>query len=99
LLEPKNAEAQLELARAMVANGEFSDAEAQLGSLSKIQPRNPAVYGLLARAYSGLGKKRDAERAQRRASDLKARPTKSVTKIRKSDATSKFFFETGDRKL
>jgi choline-sulfatase len=99
LLEPKNAEAQLELARAMIANGEFSDAEAQLRSLSKIQPRNPAVYGLLARAYSGLGKKRDAERAQRRASDLKARTTKSVTKIRKSDATSKFFFETGDHKL
>jgi len=72
LLRPASIEAQLGVAKAQVAEGNFNDAAQQLNSLAKSQPRNVEVFELLAQAYSGLGKKMEAQRAEDRARLLRA---------------------------
>jgi arylsulfatase A-like enzyme/Tfp pilus assembly protein PilF len=67
LLKPKSVEAQLGVAKADVAEGNFADAVQQLTPLSKAQPDNAEVFELLARSYRLMGKKEEAEQAARRA--------------------------------
>jgi arylsulfatase A-like enzyme len=71
LLDSNSVEAQLGLARAQIAEGSFSDALAQLESLSSSQPDNPEVFELLSQAYTGLGKKPEAEQAASKAKALR----------------------------
>jgi len=71
LLQPKSGEAQLGVAKAQIAEGSFGEAAAQLQSLSKSQPKNPEVFELLAQAYSGVGKKAEAQQAEARAKVLR----------------------------
>ena len=70
LLQAGSVEAQLGLADAQIAKGNFADAARSLEALSKSQPKNPLVFNLLAKAYSGLGKKTEARRAEMRAQQL-----------------------------
>jgi choline-sulfatase len=71
LFQPNSVEAQVGLAKAQIAERKFADAIEQLGRLSKSKPGNAEVLELLAQAYSGMGKKQEAEQAGRKAKLLK----------------------------
>jgi tetratricopeptide (TPR) repeat protein len=76
LLQPEMVDAQVGLARTRVVDRRFADALQQLVPLSKLQPENAEIFTLLAEAYSGLGNKAEAERAENRAKDLAGRGKK-----------------------
>jgi predicted Zn-dependent protease len=67
LLQPKSNEAQLCLAQSYIAGNKFEDAIARLQQLSRRDTQDPAVYLWLAQAYSGVGKKTEAQQAESRA--------------------------------
>lgn len=67
LVQPDSVEAQLGLADAQITKGNFAEAAQSLETLSKVQARNAHVFDLLAKAYSGLGKKTEAQQAATRA--------------------------------
>jgi len=67
LVQPDSVEAQLGLAEAQITKGNFAEAAQSLEALSKVQARNAHVFDLLAKAYSGLGKKTEAQQAATRA--------------------------------
>ncbi len=67
LLKPENLDARIGLARVRILDERFSDALALLPEQSK----SSEVYELRAQAYAGLGKKVEAERAQRRSVELR----------------------------
>jgi tetratricopeptide (TPR) repeat protein len=71
LLEPGSIEGQLGVSKAQLAASDFDQAAQQLDVLSKSHPRNAEVFELLAQAYSGLGKKTEAQRAEARAKLLR----------------------------
>lgn len=71
LLQPESNEAQLSLATAQIAQGNFREPADALAVLAKKEPKNPAVFDLLAKAYEGLGKSEDAQRAAARAKLLR----------------------------
>jgi arylsulfatase A-like enzyme/Flp pilus assembly protein TadD len=73
LLQSNSIEGQLGVAKAQMAEGNFNEAAQQLESLSKSQSRNAAVFELLAQAYTGLGKKVEAEQAEARAKLLRGK--------------------------
>ncbi len=70
LLQPERVDAQIGIARTKLADQKFADALRQLVPLSKSQPRNADIFTLLAKAYSGLGRKLEARRAESRANFL-----------------------------
>jgi tetratricopeptide (TPR) repeat protein len=71
LLEPKSAEAQIGVAKAQIGERAFADAIKQLERLAKSQSSNAEVFELLGQAYSGVGNKQAAQRAQDRANFLR----------------------------
>ena len=73
LLQPGSAEGQLGVAKAQIAQGQFKLAALQLEALSKAQPGNAEIYEFLGQAYSGLGKKVEAQQAEARARLLHAK--------------------------
>jgi predicted Zn-dependent protease len=77
LLQSDSVEAQIALAAAQIEDGNFAEATPELEALSKAQPKNAEVFDLLARAYLGLGKAEESNRAQARATLLRGtRPHK-----------------------
>jgi choline-sulfatase len=70
LLQPKSLEAQLGVAKAQIAESSFADAAQKLEPLSRSYPGNPQVFELLAQVYRELGKKEQADKAQRKAKVL-----------------------------
>jgi choline-sulfatase len=70
LLQSGSVEAQLGLAEAQIIKGNFAQAAQSLEALSKLQPKNAHVFDLLAKAYSGMGKKAEAQKAESRANLL-----------------------------
>jgi tetratricopeptide (TPR) repeat protein len=70
LLQPGMADARVGVAKTQLADQRFADALQQLVPLSKSQPGRAEIFALLAEAYSGLGKKPEAERAKSRAKAL-----------------------------
>jgi len=70
LLQSGSAEAQLGLADAQITKGNFAEAARSLEVLSKSQTKNAHLFDLLAKAYSGLGKKIEAQQAEERAKQL-----------------------------
>jgi predicted Zn-dependent protease len=70
LLQPKSNEAQRWLAQSYIEAGKFEDAIARLQQLSRRDTQDPAVYLWLAQAYSGVGKKAEAQQAESRAKFL-----------------------------
>lgn len=81
LVEPDNVDAQLAQAEVLLVQKRFDEAQKILVLLTRSHPNNGEVYALLAKAYSGLGKKADAAAAERRAKILKGR--ESVSKAEK----------------
>jgi len=73
LLRSNSIEGRLGVAEAQIAEGNFNEAVQQLESLSKSQSRNAEVFELLAQAYTGLGKKVEAEQAEARAKLLRGK--------------------------
>jgi predicted Zn-dependent protease len=73
LLQSNRIEAQLGVAKAQIAEANFDEAVKQLEPLSKSQSRNAEVFELLAQAYTGLGKKVEAEQADARAKLLRGK--------------------------
>ena len=69
LLQPKSAEAQITLADVLVAQKKFPEAIEQLEPLTRTHPTRQ-VYELLSKAYAGMGKKSEAQKAQTRAEDF-----------------------------
>jgi len=84
LLKPESVEAQLGLARAQMGQHSFTDAERELEALTSTQSGNAEVFELIAQAYSGLGKRAEALRAEARAKQLR-----TTTSHRKSEITTK----------
>jgi choline-sulfatase len=72
LTEPDSIDAQLGQAEVLIAQKKFDDARKALVPLTKSQPNNGDVYELLAKAYTGLGKKEDAAAAESKAKALQA---------------------------
>jgi choline-sulfatase len=71
LLQPKSLEARLWFARAQIADGRFTEAVSELLQLSKSDGQNPKLFRLLAQAYTGIGKKTEADEAESRAKLLR----------------------------
>jgi choline-sulfatase len=67
LLQSGSVEAQLGLADAQITKGSFAEAAQSLQALSKVQAKNAHLFDLLAKAYSGLGMKAEAQQAATRA--------------------------------
>ncbi|HZR31240.1 MAG TPA: sulfatase-like hydrolase/transferase [Terriglobales bacterium] len=72
-----SGDTRLNIAHAWLEAGEPNQAIAQLQEASKLQPNNPAIYGLLAQAYKKLGKQAEANRAAHRAAALSGKATSS----------------------
>ncbi|MGD0211608.1 MAG: sulfatase-like hydrolase/transferase [Terriglobales bacterium] len=67
LVDSNNSEGRLGLAEAQIQQSNFAGALPDLEALTKADPRNAAALRLLARAYRGLGRERDAKRAEAQA--------------------------------
>jgi tetratricopeptide (TPR) repeat protein len=67
LVDSNNSEGRLGLAEAQIQQSNFAGALPDLEALTKADPRNAAALRLLARAYRGLGRERDAKRAEQQA--------------------------------
>jgi arylsulfatase A-like enzyme/cytochrome c-type biogenesis protein CcmH/NrfG len=68
LVDSNNSDARLGLAEAEVQQSKFSDALPDLETLAKQDPPNVEALQALAKAYRGLGREHDAQRAEARAS-------------------------------
>jgi predicted Zn-dependent protease len=71
LVQPNNAEAQLGLAKAMIAQDQFADAAHVLESIKPAD--NPDVFDLLSQAYSRMGKTQQAQHARQQAEALRGK--------------------------
>ncbi len=70
LVDSNNADARLGLAAAQIQQSNFKGAVPDLESVTKADPQNAAAWRLLARAYRGLGRQKEALRAEDRAGSL-----------------------------
>jgi choline-sulfatase len=70
LLEPGSSQAQLDLAKALIQQKKFADAAELLEPVADSSSSNPEMFELLAQAYTGLGRRQDAQRAQLKAKSL-----------------------------
>ena len=71
LLQPGSSEAQIELAKTLIRRKKFSDATELLEAAAEPANRNAEIFELLAQAYTGLGRRQEAQRAQLRAKELR----------------------------
>jgi arylsulfatase A-like enzyme/cytochrome c-type biogenesis protein CcmH/NrfG len=71
LVDSSNTEAQLGVAEAQVAQSKFTEAVPDLESYVSAHPQDAAALRLLARAYRGLGRTADADKAESRASSIR----------------------------
>jgi predicted Zn-dependent protease len=71
LLQPGSSEAQVELAKTLIHRKKFTEAAELLEAAAEASNRNPEIFELLAQAYSGLGRRQEAERARSRAKALR----------------------------
>jgi choline-sulfatase len=67
LVDSNNVDARLGLAEAQIQLSDFAGALPDLEALTKGDPKNAAALRLLARAYRGLGREPDAQKAEARA--------------------------------
>ena len=72
LLQPASVEAQTGLAKALLGEKKFPDAARFLEESTRSSGNNPDLFELLAQAYTGLGKPRQAQRAREQAKKLRA---------------------------
>jgi choline-sulfatase len=70
LLEPGSSEAQIDLAKALNRQKKFADAVELLEPVADSSSSDPEMFVVLAEAYTGLGRRPDAQRAESRARAL-----------------------------
>lgn len=71
LLQPGSSEAQIQLAKTLIYRKKFADAAELLEAAAEPSNRNPEIFELLAQAYTGLGRRQEAQRARMRAKALR----------------------------
>jgi arylsulfatase A-like enzyme/Flp pilus assembly protein TadD len=71
LLQPGSSEAQIQLAKTLIRRKKFTEAAQLLEAAAEPLNRNPEIFELLAQAYTGLGRRQEAQRAQLRAKELR----------------------------
>jgi arylsulfatase A-like enzyme/cytochrome c-type biogenesis protein CcmH/NrfG len=71
LLQPENVEAKTSLAKVLLAQKNFADAVELLEPLAESSARDADVFALLAQAYTGVGRREDARRAESHAQVLR----------------------------
>ncbi|MGB7461507.1 MAG: sulfatase-like hydrolase/transferase [Candidatus Acidiferrum sp.] len=70
LLQPGSSDAQINLAKALIHQKKFAEAVELLEVVTEPSSRDPEIFELLAQAYSSLGRRQEAQRAQLRAKAL-----------------------------
>jgi tetratricopeptide (TPR) repeat protein len=70
LLEPGSSEAQIDLAKALNRQKKFADAVELLEPVADSSNSDAEMFVVLAEAYTGLGRRQDAKRAESRARAL-----------------------------
>jgi predicted Zn-dependent protease len=70
LLQPGSSDAQINLAKALIHQKKFAEAVELLEVVAEPSSRDPEIFELLAQAYSSLGRRQEAQRAQLRAKAL-----------------------------
>jgi predicted Zn-dependent protease len=70
LSQPGSVGAQTGLAKALLRQKKFADAEGLLQTIADSSNSDPEIFQLLSEAYAGLGRRQDAERAASRAKAL-----------------------------
>jgi arylsulfatase A-like enzyme/Tfp pilus assembly protein PilF len=70
LVDSSNEDGRLGLAEAQIQQSNFAGALPDLEALTRENPRNVKALRLLARAYRGLGRERDAKKAEEQASGV-----------------------------
>jgi predicted Zn-dependent protease len=73
LLRPNSVEAQIGVAKAQIAEGNFKGAVQQLEPLAESRTATAEVFELLAQAYTGLGRRAEAQQAEARAKTLQGK--------------------------
>lgn len=71
LLQPGSSEAQLQLAKTLIHRKKFTEATELLEAAAESSNGNPELFELLAEAYTGLGRRQEAQRARMRAKALR----------------------------
>jgi arylsulfatase A-like enzyme/Flp pilus assembly protein TadD len=71
LVQPGSSEAQIGLAKALLLRKKFADAVELLELAAETSSRDPEIFESLTEAYTGLGRRQDAQRAQLRATELR----------------------------
>ncbi len=75
LLQPGSSEAQIDLANALIRQKRFADAVELLEPIAGSSSNDAEMFAVLAKAYTGLGRRQDALRAQSHAAALgKSKP-------------------------
>ncbi len=75
LLQPGSSEAQVDLANALIRQKRFADAVELLEPIAGSSSNDAEMFAALAKAYTGLGRRQDALRAQSHAAALgKSKP-------------------------
>jgi predicted Zn-dependent protease len=75
LLQPENLEAKTRIARILISQKRFADAADLLEPEAQSSVHDADVFSLLAQAYTGVGRREDARRAESHAQALR-RPKK-----------------------
>jgi choline-sulfatase len=70
LLQPGSSEAQIDLAKALIGQKKFADAAELLEPVAGSSSSDAEMFEVLAEAYTGLGRRQDAQRAQSQARAL-----------------------------
>src|SRR5947199_7760533 len=70
LLQPESFEAQIDLAKALIHQRKFADAVELLEPVAGSSSSGADMFDALAEAYTGLGRRQDAQRAQSQAKAL-----------------------------
>jgi choline-sulfatase len=71
ILQPENVEAKTTLSQVLISQKKFADVVESLEPVADSSSKNADVFELLAQAYRGLGRWKEAQRAEARAKALK----------------------------
>ena len=71
MLQPENVEAKVSLSQVLISQKQYVDAVELLEPVASSSGNNADVFAALAAAYRGLGRSKDAERAEARSNALR----------------------------
>ena len=71
LLQPENVEAKTTLSQVLISEKKFADVVELLEPIATLSSNNADIFEYLAQAYNGLGRFKEAQRAEARFKALK----------------------------